>query len=100
MSIEMTVYDFVTNQEVPVAVRYSTGAGKHAVQMCVPFKRWLELCEFFSHTFEDDGYVFEGRRPVAKHHMAYWLKDAEYVNWTYVENVPASHTKGTERSFL
>jgi hypothetical protein len=91
MSIEMTVYDFVTNQEVPVAVRYSTGAGKHAVQMCVPFKRWLELCEFFSHTFENDGYVFEGRRPIAKNHLGYWLKDAEYVNWTFVEKVPESH---------
>lgn len=101
MSIEMTVYDFVQQVNVPVAVRYSVAGGKHAVQMCVPFKRWLELCEFHSETLEDDGYrTPDGRWSPAKHHMAYWLENAEYVNWTYVENVPASHTKGTERSFL
>ncbi len=98
MSIEMTVYDFVTDQEVPVAVRYSVGPGKYAVQMCVPFKRWLELCEFFSDVIEDDGFRPTGRRSIAKHHMAFWVNKAEYVNWTYVENVPSSHTKGREHN--
>lgn len=90
MSIELVAYNPETSTQTLVAVRFSRPKGNYAVQMCVPLKNLFKIMHLPTlNTLEEDGfYPTKTRISLVSEHLGFWVEKAEFVDWSYVENVP------------